>query len=238
MLTLLSISSVFCSYFVFDTLGDSHGWRVGLGVAAALCGIANSVMAGYYYVHVFKGEESGSFFWSLVVPILLKACSRAFVYTTRALGFAFPSSWSCHEPEEPRERASELFDRTRGLASGKKNNRRAPPGRLALFLHGLGFLFPEGWPCHVSVQERPGAASVGAASVGASSQSSERDASVALRRNKSQALSARRGLSPSASMSSTTENPMRLEIERGISILPLDLESATELKEELIRRGP
>ena len=48
LLTLLTVSAVFCAYFAFDTLGDSHGWRAGLGAAAALLGAALALMLGYY----------------------------------------------------------------------------------------------------------------------------------------------------------------------------------------------
>ena len=34
---------------MFDTLGDSHGWRAGLGAAAALLGAALALVLGYHY---------------------------------------------------------------------------------------------------------------------------------------------------------------------------------------------
>jgi hypothetical protein len=40
---------VFCAYVAFDTLGDSHGWRAGLGAAAALLGASLALMLGYSY---------------------------------------------------------------------------------------------------------------------------------------------------------------------------------------------
>ena len=47
LLSLLAVSGLFCSFFAFDTLGDSHGWRAGLGAAAALLGASLSLMLGY-----------------------------------------------------------------------------------------------------------------------------------------------------------------------------------------------
>ncbi len=60
LLTLLGVSALFCACFAFDTLGDSHGWRTGLGASAALLGASLCLMLGYYYCsNRCRNEEGG-----------------------------------------------------------------------------------------------------------------------------------------------------------------------------------
>jgi hypothetical protein len=60
LLTLLGVSALFCAYFAFDTLGDSHGWRTGMGAAAALLGASLCLVLGCYYCsNRCRNEEGG-----------------------------------------------------------------------------------------------------------------------------------------------------------------------------------
>jgi hypothetical protein len=62
------VSALFVSCFAFDTLGDSHGWRAGLGAAGALTGAALAVMLGYSrYCYYYHGEGEG---WAAVAALL------------------------------------------------------------------------------------------------------------------------------------------------------------------------
>jgi hypothetical protein len=59
LLSLLAVSALFVSYFAFDTLGDSHGWRAGLGAAGALTGAALAVMLGHSCYCHYHGNRIG-----------------------------------------------------------------------------------------------------------------------------------------------------------------------------------
>jgi hypothetical protein len=59
LLSLLAVSALFVSYFAFDMLGDSHGWRAGLGAAGALTGAALMVMLGYSCYCHYPEDRTG-----------------------------------------------------------------------------------------------------------------------------------------------------------------------------------
>ena len=61
------MSALFVSYFAFDTLGDSHGWRAGLSAAGALTGAALAVMLGYSRYCYYHGEGEG---WEAAAALL------------------------------------------------------------------------------------------------------------------------------------------------------------------------
>ena len=85
LLTLLAVSAVFCAYFAFDTLGDSHGWRAGLGAAAALLGAALALMLGYYCYNYDRYLDGGKLClattlrWGVGCVGCVRGCLRLFL---------------------------------------------------------------------------------------------------------------------------------------------------------------